>query len=78
MLRDIFRHIECCVVLYNMLLEYGDVSLDEYKEEEKLDIDDQDCAPEQDLMNEPIPEWAPRDVMRTRLLEFVRENHVPS
>ena len=77
-LRDILRHIECCVVLHNMLLEYGDVSPDEYKEEEQTDIDDPDRAPEQDSMNEPIPEGAPRDARRTRLLDVVRENHVPS
>ena len=61
-----------------MLLEYGDVSPDEYEKEEKSDIDDPHCAPEQDPMNKPIPEGAPRDARRTRLLEFVRENHVPS
>ena len=61
-----------------MLLEYGDVPPDEYEGEEKLDTDDPDRAPEQDPMNEPIPEGAPRDTRRTRLLEFVLKNHVSS
>ena len=61
-----------------MLIEYDDVSPDEYEEEEQTDIDDSDRAPEQDSMNEPIPEGAPRDARRTRLLDFVHENHVPS
>ena len=72
------RHIECYVILHNMLLEYGDVSLDEYEEEEQTDIDDPDRAPEQDSMNGPIPEGALPDARRTRLLDFVCDNHVPS
>ena len=39
LLKEILKCIECCIILRNMLNEFGDVSPDNFHEEYPTDID---------------------------------------
>ena len=73
---EILKYIECCVILHNMLLEFGDDSPEIWREEYPSDFDDPNRAPEEDAMYQPLPEGAPKDARRTRLREYLRENYI--
>ena len=59
-----------------MLLEFGDVSREDRREECPSDMDDQERAPEDEAMYPPLPGGAHKDARRTMLKEYLRENYV--
>lgn len=74
---DILKIIECCVILHNMLLEYGDESPEVWQDEPTSDIDDPDRAPdEDDAMNEPLPDGSPKDARRTTLKNYLASKYI--
>ena len=60
-----------------MLSEFGDMSPDNFHEEDPTDIDGPARAPQEDPTNQPILAGAPKDAHRTLLKEYLRENYVP-
>ena len=45
---EILRYIEYCVILFSMLPELGDESLEEWREESPSNMDDPDKSPEEE------------------------------
>jgi hypothetical protein len=73
---DIMEHIECCVILHNMLLEYGDISPEKWCDGES-DIDDPTRAPDDDdPLNQPLPDGAPKDARREQVKGWLEDNYV--
>lgn len=72
---DILKIIECCVILHNMLLKFGDESPEEW-DDGISDIDDAERAPEEEAMHQPIPDGSPKDARRTTLCNYIRERYI--
>ena len=64
---------ECCAILHNLLLEYGDEGDLDWYEEVFDDVGGYDG--ENDDVNEPIPENAPGAERRTRIYYNMLEQH---
>jgi len=61
-----------------MLLEYGDESPEDWREECPSDMDDPDRAPEEEVLYQPPPDGAPKDARREQVKEYLRNNYVGS
>ena len=61
-----------------MLIELGEEEHDDWLNlDEFSDLDEAERAPyeEGDVLNQGIPEGAPKDVRRTRLMHYFEEHH---
>jgi hypothetical protein len=79
-MRQILRVIDCCVIIHNFLLTIGDDEVPEGwcdVDDDASDVDSPDNRlAEDDILNLPIPEWAPSDERRTQLCDYVNETYV--
>jgi len=69
-LKYIIRMIDVCVILHNLMINFGEPEEWDYSEDVS-DIDDAERAPsglhEMDELNQPIPDAAPKDLPRQQL-----------
>jgi DDE superfamily endonuclease len=79
-LKRILQLVDASVILHNMLIDFGEEEREDWIDlEDFSDMDDATRAPYQegDELNVPIPEGAPKDAKRTRLLNYFMEFFFP-
>jgi DDE superfamily endonuclease len=77
-LKRILKLLEATIIIHNLLIEIGEKDRKEWIEyDEFSDLDDAERAPyeEGDVLNQAIPENAPKDEQRTRLMFYFEEHH---
>ena len=77
-LKKILRLLEATVILHNMLIEIGEEDRDEWIDRDDFsDLDDAERAPHLpgDALFEVIPDGAPNDERRTRLMNYFEEHY---
>ena len=71
--------IEATIVVHNILIEWGEEERKEWLEEDTdpIDLDDPLNSPyvEGDALNTALPNGAPKDERRTRLMYYFEEHH---
>ena len=76
--KKILRLIKATVILHNMMIQFGDDSVEEewidYKE--FSDLDDWERAPyeEGDVLNAQVPVWGRKDERRQQLMRYFEEH----
>jgi hypothetical protein len=80
LLRNILHMIDATIVLHNILVEWGKEERKEWLEEEDtdpIDLDDPLNSPylDGDALNTALPDSAPKDERRTRLMYYFEEHH---
>eukprot|EP00980_Cylindrotheca_fusiformis_P027095 scaffold18779_cov93-Cylindrotheca_fusiformis.AAC.1 len=76
-LRSILRMLDATIVLHNILIEFGEEEKEDWIDDDDFsDIDEADRAPyeEGDALNTAIPDGAPKDARRTRLMYYMEEH----
>lgn len=76
-IRRILQMLKATVVLHNMLIEFGEEERNEWLEEDDCsEIDDAERAPYEDgdALNVAIPDGAPKDERRKRLMYYFEEH----
>ena len=77
-IKKILRLIKATVILHNMMIQFGDDSVEEewidYKE--FSDLDDWERAPykEGDVLNVQVPVWGRKDERRQQLMRYFEEH----
>eukprot|EP00980_Cylindrotheca_fusiformis_P018137 scaffold5849_cov75-Cylindrotheca_fusiformis.AAC.2 len=69
--------LDATIVLHNVLIDFGEEEKDDWIDDDDCsDIDDADRAPyeEGDALNTAIPDGAPKDARRTRLMYYMEEH----
>jgi hypothetical protein len=64
------------IILHNMLIAFGEEEKEDWIDYDDFsDLDEAERAPfqEHDELNTAVPDWAPSDTRRTRLLNYFRE-----
>ena len=78
-LRNILYMIDATIVLHNILVEWGEEERKEWLEEDTdpIDLDDPLNSPyvDGDALNAALPDGAPKDERRTRLMYYFEEHH---
>lgn len=77
-MRKMLHLLEATIVIHNLLIDLGEDEHEEWIDHEDFsDMDDAERAPfeEGDPLNTAIPDRAPKDARRTRLMHYFEENH---
>jgi DDE superfamily endonuclease len=77
-LKRILDQIEATIVAHNTLVEIGEEERKEWIDEDDFsDLDDAERAPYApgDILNQGVPDGAPKDERRTRLMHYFEEHH---
>ena len=75
-IRHILQLIDACVILHNLLIEFGEEDKSDWIDDDDFsDFDDAERAPnnEHDELNVGIPAWAPKDSRQMRLFYYLKE-----
>ena len=78
-LKKILMYIDASIVLHNMLIDLGDgVVHPEWSDDADVltDIDDPTRAPEESVLELPVPEGADKGTRREQLKQFLRDRFV--
>jgi hypothetical protein len=76
-IREILQYLEATVILHNLLIDLGEAAKKEWIDDDEFSaMDDAERAPHEDNdpLNQAIPDGAPKDERRTRLMYYFEEH----